>query len=40
MRAHYPTLIDILGQPDEHSIRSETPSPSDLILRRSTALTC
>jgi hypothetical protein len=32
MRAHYPTLIDILGQPDEHSIRSETPSPSDLIL--------
>jgi hypothetical protein len=32
MRTLYPTLIDILGEPDAHAIRSETPSPSDLIL--------
>jgi hypothetical protein len=32
MRTLYPALIDILGEPDAHAIRSETPSPSDLIL--------
>jgi hypothetical protein len=32
MRACYPALIDILGEPEAHAICSETPSPSDMML--------
>jgi len=32
MHRSYPVLVDIVGEPAEHTIRSETPSPSDLIL--------
>ncbi len=32
MRANHVELVDILGGEDEHAIKSETPSPSELIL--------
>jgi hypothetical protein len=32
MRASYPELLDILGMPEEHAPRGETPSPCDMIL--------
>lgn len=32
MCTHYPALAEILGLQQEHSLRSETPSPADMIL--------
>jgi hypothetical protein len=32
MRAYYPELLDILGAPETHVLRGETPSPGDMIL--------
>jgi hypothetical protein len=32
MRTHYAELTDILGDPSEHPIRTETPSPADMIV--------
>ena len=32
MCTHYPELTEILGLQQEHSVRSETPSPADMIL--------
>ena len=32
MRGYYPELLDILGAPEAHVLRGETPSPGDMIL--------
>jgi pSer/pThr/pTyr-binding forkhead associated (FHA) protein len=32
MRTRFPELTDILGEPEEHVLRSETPSPADLVV--------